>query len=434
MKKSHVAAAALLAVVTGGTFAGFKAKQLIVDKYHHAIAKVNAIDGIDAVPLQIQVGLTQTKAATLITISKEKAGVISEVLSGNKDIVVVIDHTFEYSRSLSEPQIMHSAIFDEKTSKLISDSLNVDIDNGSTLQVPAQIVSHHFSDGTLMILGLTDDIEYGDTLKAKPIKFGVSTNSHNDEIKITASGIEFSALNEVNQKLQLEDFTYTWEGSFDNCEPICQGALDMTAGTMALFDPSGAKSVDFSKVASSASAYAVEDHYTIHLNIMAERLKGQAFDWEKFTFNSGVSEIGTTALNQFTDDILKLKGLENNAMASKFAQEMYARLIQSGMTFSIDEASATTPNGKMDSALKISLPANNMPNMIQNPLGVLTVLEGSFSASVPTAEIDSMTAEGTASSFIRSGFAVPANGGRNIQTNITVKGGQATINGQVVSL
>ncbi|MFA0098437.1 hypothetical protein AB4406_25615, partial [Vibrio splendidus] len=108
----------------------------------------------------------------------------------------------------------------------------------------------------------------------------------------------------------------------------------------------------------------------------------------------------------------------NDHMANQFAQEMYARLLQSGMTFAIDELSANTNTGPMRSNIKIALPANKMPNMISNPLGVMTVLEGKFSALVPSAEIDRLTAPGTASSFIQSGFAVPADGGQNIKTDI----------------
>lgn len=435
MKKAHKTLAGLIFTIGACTGAGLAGKQ-IIEKYHGiGIEKLNAIEGVEAIPLQLDVGLTQSTAATMIRISSAKAGVVSEVLTGNQDIVMVIDSTFSYKNTFPEPNIVHSAIFDKATSKSISDRLNVDIEKDTLIQVPAQVVSYHPSDGTIRLLGLSDDLKYGDTLNARPIKFGLATNSLNDEIKITARGESISAINDNNETLNVSDFSLLWDGTFSNCEPICQGAQNLTAKSLKLIDASGEVTTAFTDLAVGASAYSNNDHYTINLTLMSEDLKTELLHWNSFVFKSEVTDISTTGLAQFTDDISKLQSFGNNDhMANQFAQEMYARLLQSGMTFAIDELSANTNTGPMRSNIKIALPANKMPNMISNPLGVMTVLEGNFSALVPSAEIDRLTAPGTASSFIQSGFAVPADGGQNIKTDIVVKGGQATINGQVVSL
>ncbi len=188
MKKAHKTIAGLVFTIGVCTGAGLAVTE-IIGKYHSiGIEKLNAIEGVEAIPLQLDVGLTQTTAATMIRISNTKAGMVSEVLTGNKDIVMVIDSTFSYQNAFPEPKIVHSAIFDKATSKSISDRLNVDIEKDTLIQVPAQVVSYHPSDGTIRLLGLSDDLKYGDRLNARPIKFGLGTNTLNDEIKVTARG------------------------------------------------------------------------------------------------------------------------------------------------------------------------------------------------------------------------------------------------------
>ncbi|MEF1300544.1 DUF945 family protein, partial [Vibrio owensii] len=156
---------------------------------------------------------------------------------------------------------------------------------------------------------------------------------------------------------------------------------------------------------------------------------------DQFVLHSSTEDVQQSAIEQFTADVEKLV---TDDSISFFAQNhlpaMYARFLQSGMTLKVDKLNALAESGEIQGSLRINLPADSMPDMVHNPLGLIKVLNGELNLTVPVNEFDKLLGVHSARSILATGFATLSDDKSDLKTDISVANGIAVINGRQVSL
>lgn len=433
IQKNHLLAGVIVTGILGGIAVALVDKGISVG-YGHALTKLNSIKGLSATASDMKIGFRSTYAETVLKMNNKFSGMIGDQLAGGEDITIVVKHTLDH---FSYPfEVSHDAVFDAKTSKLIADNLNLEGEDDAIMPVPGQLISRHKLDGSFDAIGVIDHIQYGNVLSLDPTRIYFATTKDGSAATLKTSSDELLMSSTGNgAKVKLESVNYSWNGSLDGCKAVCEGEQQFGIGKFEQYDARGSLSLLASDIGLSTSSYLSNDKYSFMFSGIAGSLENNTIQWSDFALHTSVSDVKRAAVDEFRKELKVVMMPEtSDSMAAVKLQEMYARLLESGLTMNIDSLKAKSINGDIDASVSILLPEGKMPNLTLNPLGLITVIEGKFNASFPAAEIDKVFGVGSAMSATQTGFAILTDDKQTIKTNIEVAGGQAKINGNQVPL
>ncbi|KOO05774.1 DUF945 family protein [Vibrio parahaemolyticus] len=434
MKKSTtillVGTGTALAILGAGTY-GYMA---INSSYESTIAKLESIDGISVESHQLSIGLTDSSAKTVIKILPNASGVLGEQLTSGEPIVLEAIHKLGY---FSYPfEIKHDLQFDEHTSQLVADNLNLEIPKGEHMPIPGQIMTRHSFNGDFDVIAMTDHINYGELLTISPTRvYFTSTSDGSDAIlKTSTDTIKMTSSGNTGNKMELEGINYQWRGSLTDCKTICEGSQEISLASFKQLDYNDAINLLATNLGFSSSTYIQDEKYHFSFNAIAKELENSVIQWKDVGLTTSVNDVKTSAVEEFSDELKVVMQADTpNFLASSKMEKMYARLLETGLKFNIDKMVAYTDNGNIATQLHVELPEGKMPNLMLNPLGLITVIKGDLDVQIPAAEIDKVFGIGAAQSASRTGFALLGNDGV-FKTNIQVSDGEATVNGRSIPL
>ncbi|MVC22227.1 DUF945 family protein [Vibrio cholerae] len=419
-----------LAIIGAGTY-GYMA---INCSYENAITKLESIEGISVESHQLSIGLTGSSANTVIKILPKASGVLGEQLASGEPIILEATHTLGY---FSYPfEIKHDIHFDEHTSQLVADNLNVEIPKGEHMPIPGQIMTRHSVSGEFDVIAMTDHINYGQLLTISPTRIYFTSNRDGSDaiLKTNTDSINMSSSGNTGSKMKLDGINYQWRGSLTGCKTICEGSQTITVASFKQLDYNNAINLLASNVGLSSSTYIQDEKYHFTFNGIAKELENNVIQWKDVGLTTSVNDVKTSAIDEFSEELkVVMQSNTPNFLASKNMEKMYARLLETGLKFNIDKMVASTDNGNIATELHVDLPEGKMPNLLLNPLGLITVIKGDLDVQIPAAEIDKVFGIGAAQSASRTGFALLGNDGV-FKTTIKISDGEANVNGRVIPL
>ncbi|CAH7368188.1 DUF945 family protein [Vibrio crassostreae] len=433
INKNHLLAGVIVTGILGGVTVALVDKGISVG-YGHALSKLNSIKGLTATAADVKIGFGSTYAETVLTMNNKFSGMVGDQLTGGEDITIVVKHTLDH---FSYPfEINHDAAFDAETSKLIADSLNLEGEDGAIMPVPGQLISRHKLDGSFDAIGVIDHIQYGNVLSLDPTRIYFATTKDGSAATLKSSSDELVISSTGNEsKIKLESVNYSWNGTLDGCKAVCEGEQQFSIGKLEQYDGRGSLSLLASDVGLSTSSYLSNDKYSFMFSGIAGALENNTVQWSDFALHTSVTDVKRAAVDEFSKELKVVMMPETSEeLAAAKLQEMYARLLETGLSMNVDSLKAKSINGDMNASVSILLPEGKMPNLALNPLGLIPVIEGKLDASFPVAEIDKVFGVGSAMSATQTGFALLSDDKKSIKTKIEVAGGQAKINGNQVPL
>ena len=175
--------------------------------------------------------------------------------------------------------------------------------------------------------------------------------------------------------------------------------------------------------------------YRFTLGTTATSIKTPLMHWTDFDVFTATDDIKSAAIEKFEADYKALLGnSEMNYFAQANLKSLYARFLESGMSIQIEKAKAMSPFGPIDGSFSVHLPVNSMPDMVNNPLGIIKVINADLKLKMPTKEYENLLGFGSSQQIIQAGFAVSSKDNAFLETDISISKGLAEINGKQVSL
>lgn len=408
-------------------------QQVLSSEYETALAEVNALPGITATSEGLAFGIFGSSATTNVTIDNEKLGMFSESITNGNKLSMEIEHKVNL---LSYPiEVSHTVFLGPDASAKVGEYLELNEEESKRFMLPIQLVSQHSSE-TQTLLGMTDHIQYGRNIEISPIRFTAVAFDGGHDAAFFATSKSITASNQTsNSMISIENAAFSWNGSLNDCETICTGTRNFEASKLSQFGTNGGLDMVAENLTVEMGTSLIDGTYRFTFDTSASSLESATIDWDHFVLHSSTEDVQRVAIEQFSADLEKLV---TDDSISFFAQNhlpaMYARFLQSGMTFKVDKFHALAESGEIDGSLRINLPADSMPDMVHNPMGLIKVLNGELHLTVPVNEFNNLLGVGSARSVLSTGFATLSDDKYKLITDLSVANGTAVINGRQVSL
>ncbi|WP_024604632.1 MULTISPECIES: DUF945 family protein [unclassified Pseudoalteromonas] len=399
--------------------------------YNIALKKLNNVDGVSANSNSFSLGLLKSTASTTVKIDKSKLGIFSDNLGDSQQLVLEVEHTIN---NFSYPiEVTHKAYFNEEISAKITDFLGIKDIEGPRFKVPVQLISQH-SLSEQSIIGMTDHIQYGPNIELTPVKFFATLvdGSNNIEFQAKSDEIDLKASNSP-ATLNFKDANLTFNYDIESCATMCDGITNFKSANVTQYNEAGSLKFDATNIEVQTNVTIQDDTYSFSLATYAAEVETGTFNLRNFSINTVTSDIDMKAVDEFQASFAENQSADASPFHGKHnVTSMYARFLQSGMTFQINELHAETENGVINGSLKLKLPAKKMPDMVNNPMGVIKVLEGDFNLDIPLIDLDSITGVGSSNTLVQTGFAIKDK--QNVKTEMSINEGIAVINGREITL
>lgn len=401
-------------------------------KYEAAIAELNKLPGIAATSNGLTFGVFDAKATTNILINDENLGIFKDRLTSGGELALEVEHK---ANLLTYPiEVSHTVFLGPSASAKVGEYMEIDDESSKRFMLPVQLVSQHNTE-TQTLLGMTDHIKYGTNIEIAPVRFtAVVLEGGKDAALFATTKLITTSSQNSSSKLSIENAAYSWNGSIAECSTFCTGTRNFEARKLSQFDSYGALELLTENLSVVMGTTLQNGEYRFTFDTYAASLETATIDWEMFDLQSSTEEVQQTAIEQFSENLEKLVIDQRiSTLAQNHLPAMYARFLQSGMTLKC-KFNALSGSGNIDGSLRINLPGDSMPDMVNNPMGLLKVLNGELQLAIPANEFNNLLGSDAAESIISTGFATITEDKTKLKSDISIANGAAVVNGRQVSL
>lgn len=399
--------------------------------YKETIDKLDAIPGVD-VKWQNR-GFKEAfihDYRSAITIHPDASSIISTV-SDNHDLKI---HTITAQTDWYNPfsQTTYSFLTG-RSAKLVTEKLKISTSKDEKFYLPIQISTKVVNPFTqnFEVLALTDHIKYGDLVDLGSIAIHYSQNGHFGYADVLAPSLKFTNSNNKGG-LEIKTLKYSWGGKVDGCKDICDGSSNIYFADVTQYDRNDSLSLKIEHLDLDSQIKLLGDHYQFNFSASAKSIENSFIYWQDIGLNTSLDNVKVAALKSFDEGLKNtIKGNSLPLMSSNM-EELYAHLLESGLTLDLIGFHAKSDNGPLDAELHINFPEDKMPNMATNPLGVINVIEGNAEVSFPSEEVDRIFGVGSASAVAANHFGMIDDS--ILKSKIKVKDGHLEVLGRQISL
>lgn len=433
MKLKSKTSLTLVALLTSSVLGVFGYKSYVEFKYNEALTKINEVDGVSVSNSSFDTNFfsSTATATSVISIDKAKLSFLEFGLNISDQVKLEVKHNINY---LTYPlEIKHELYFDEAMSKIATDFLGVPPNQADRFMLPIQALSLHSFDSSTF-LGMTDHIKFGEFIEVSPVR--IKASLFDQGIAIYAAGKRAFAQSSTSMaSLSADDFAVQWSGELFNCLAVCTGYSEINAAKIEQYSDTGMLELEADNLNMLTSSSLKDGLYRFTLGTTATSIKTPLMHWTDFDVFTATDDIKSAAIEKFEADYKALLGnSEMNYFAQANLKSLYARFLESGMSIQIEKAKAMSPFGPIDGSFSVHLPVNSMPDMVNNPLGLIKVIDADLKLKMPTKEYENLLGFGSSQQIIQAGFAVSSKDNAFLETDISISKGLAEINGKQVSL